>query len=948
MRWIRKSVRSLVPASFLFGVWLIFFSRTLFAGKFYFLDDLKIIFYPLEYVYAQFQHHWQLPQWSPLFGFGQPLLAWGQLGFFTPLHIVLRAFSVHPLILLQISIVTYYAFGLGGMFLFLRRHKISAAAANLGAIVFVFCGFHVGHLNHVNFYTATMWLPWLLLTLDHFITRPTGRLLALTSGCAGVIALSGQPQIVLYTLMAATLYGLVRFFGLLADHTFSQLLWPRLPLLIIAATLFFALASFTILPLQEFLPLTERSDALIENELFEFSYPPYHAITVLLPTFFGNHEIYWGAKNFQELAAYVGFIPLFVTGVALVDWRRQRILRVSAVLMLAVGLLFALGQYSPIYFYLVKTHILTSLSVPGRFVFFIDVALAILAAVGLDDLLAAKNRKQRIIHLLGGLLTPLLILTPFLIYLQTDIKSTARLQEFMAHPFGEWGLLLAGIGVALAGFSFVQLPRWRIWAQWGLVSGAAATLLVFGWNYNPLTDWQVAMTDSPFTEQLKAWGRDNGLPARLYGSDQPILTTIQSSILRRTDTISPLFSVYQPVEALNNDLSCFHILIESDQPGIGSVQIGISSALTEPPLQTLALDARDIPLSGRQRICFNPIPNSAGQHYIVSFTSETQTSIHLLQEAAQEPDGQVYFVRIASPTTEQLNNSRKLLHIIIQQEHGVAVDQETALLMRHLQVIAETSSARWIGALSIKPYREFLEAFLANDREPYDGDGLHVLTRFRNLANLLGITHVTEALPPGVIGNLEHQGWQLEKEDKNSGVTVRLYSNPAAFPKVFMIRDAIFMPGADDVRFAMADPHFNPRDLIYIDAPTPPAHLPAHRANPLLSESKIIRYESTQVDVQTNSPEEAFLVLNETATPQWHTFIDNRPVARIIADTVFRAALVPAGSHIVSFRYSSPAIELAKKLSLAGWLIALLLFLFPAKQFRLFLRRRLGGAHPIP
>src|SRR3989344_3597317 len=76
-------MRVKLAPTLLFLTWLVFFSRTLFLGQVYFLDDLKIIFYPLEYVYSQFQSAWQLPQWSPLFGFGQPLLAWGQLGFFS-------------------------------------------------------------------------------------------------------------------------------------------------------------------------------------------------------------------------------------------------------------------------------------------------------------------------------------------------------------------------------------------------------------------------------------------------------------------------------------------------------------------------------------------------------------------------------------------------------------------------------------------------------------------------------------------------------------------------------------------------------------------------------------------------------------------------------------------------------------------------------------------------
>src|SRR3989344_3867285 len=141
-----------LPLTLLLITWAIFFSRTLFLGQVYFLDDLKIIFYPLEHVYGEFQRAGELPEWSPLFGFGLPLLAWGQLGFFTPVHVVLRFFGLHPLLLLQASILTYFALGLLGMFWFLRRRALHPYAAALGAIVFVFSGFNIGHLNHVNFY----------------------------------------------------------------------------------------------------------------------------------------------------------------------------------------------------------------------------------------------------------------------------------------------------------------------------------------------------------------------------------------------------------------------------------------------------------------------------------------------------------------------------------------------------------------------------------------------------------------------------------------------------------------------------------------------------------------------------------------------------------------------------------------------------------------------------
>src|SRR5581483_3469024 len=180
------------------AAWLAFFSRILFFGYAYFLDDLKIFYYPLEYSYSQFQHLGQLPLWSNYFGFGQPLMGWGQLGFFVPLHFVLRALSVNPLTLLQISVATYFALGLLGMYAFLRYRTFSVPASSLGALLFAFSGFAIGHLNHTNFYTSTMLLPWLLLATAVFVFRPTIFRTALLALIAATIAVSGQPQIIVY------------------------------------------------------------------------------------------------------------------------------------------------------------------------------------------------------------------------------------------------------------------------------------------------------------------------------------------------------------------------------------------------------------------------------------------------------------------------------------------------------------------------------------------------------------------------------------------------------------------------------------------------------------------------------------------------------------------------------------------------------------------------------
>src|SRR3990167_5336474 len=119
-----------------FFTWLAFFLPIL-SGKFvYFLDDLKIIYFPIETLYAQFQHNWQLPLWANEFGFGQPLLAWGQLGFFTPLHLIMRALYVPPLALLQISVVAYFLLGSIGMVRISHTQKSSSDSGNARSYCF--------------------------------------------------------------------------------------------------------------------------------------------------------------------------------------------------------------------------------------------------------------------------------------------------------------------------------------------------------------------------------------------------------------------------------------------------------------------------------------------------------------------------------------------------------------------------------------------------------------------------------------------------------------------------------------------------------------------------------------------------------------------------------------------------------------------------------------------
>lgn len=923
--------KNYVAVLLLVAAWLVFFSPLLVGGEIYFADDLKILYVPIEHWYAQAQRAWELPVWSPYFGFGQPTIAWSQLGFFTPLHLLLRALSIPPLELLQVSVMAYFAIGLAGMFLFLRRH-VSSLASTLGSLVFVFSGFTIGHLNHVNFYTATMVLPLLLLAIDYFTARPTLRRAVGISLLGASMALSGQPQIVAYSFGIALIVALC-----LGGTRLKQLgRKPRtvitgLALSLLATVLAVCLASFAILPLYEFLPLTERSGDLPETELLEFSYPPYHSITLIFPYFFGNYEHYAGPKSFQELAAFVGVIPLLLAGIGLFQGKKRG-MQIAAWVLLVSGLILMLGRYSPLYTWLVHHKIITSLNVPGRFVFWFDAGIAIAAALGLDHLVrgALQTRRQRLTTIVSMVFLPLVVLTGFFWQIQFDTALFNHLLDQVSLRNPSWWLLWIGLGlvVTLVLLAPRLTPKHTGFLRFVVVAWAGTSLVIMAGNFNPRTSRQSVGDISPFIDTLNAYRTEHGQPARLY-SDETILAQLPTDpSTHYTERIGPNFTIYQEVIVRKVDTACLQFPARVNRDYFGTTRISLHREVNDTPIESLEVLPESITSDEFLSVCFAKLPDFASKKVVLSFVSDYLTPYELQYTAYSQADEPVYFVRKPRATPEQLLASRKPARLIFTPLYPTQGDPQGVFLARHLNVLGSASSARWISALSVGTFRDFIQYFFANDGSAVDGDGVHALVRFRAIFNMVGVTHLIQTLPLGAEDGLLAAGFTPVESRDIGPKEVRLYTNPEALPKAFFIRRAFFKSAADETRYALQHEPYHPMEIGYITgSKPPPPQLEADQ--PLTATATIVAYQSTRVDVSTTTSRPAFLVVSDTTTPQWRTFIDDQPADYYVGNTIFKAALVPAGTHRVSFRYDSPAINASKKLTLGGIVAVVLLMVFP-------------------
>jgi uncharacterized membrane protein YfhO len=69
-----------------------------------------------------------------------------------------------------------------------------------------------------------------------------------------------------------------------------------------------------------------------------------------------------------------------------------------------------------------------------------------------------------------------------------------------------------------------------------------------------------------------------------------------------------------------------------------------------------------------------------------------------------------------------------------------------------------------------------------------------------------------------------------------------------------------------------------------------------------------------------------FVLFSEIYYPKgWNAYIDGKPTPHFRADYVLRAMIIPAGKHLVEFKFEPKAYYIGEKISLASSLLVILL-----------------------
>ena len=160
---------------------------------------------------------------------------------------------------------------------------------------------------------------------------------------------------------------------------------------------------------------------------------------------------------------------------------------------------------------------------------------------------------------------------------------------------------------------------------------------------------------------------------------------------------------------------------------------------------------------------------------------------------------------------------------------------------------------------------------------------------------------------------------------------VDVYTNPHAFPRVFVAHRTLAAESVSEALQRVVAPGFDPRREVVLEGE--PVDLGASDAGTATAHAQVTAYDDTRVAVRVHTDRPGVLVLTDTYTRDWFAKRNGEEVTVHPADGLFRGVVVPAGESQVVFEYRPRAFRIGAWMS-AGTGVAWLLLWFGSRAAR--------------
>ncbi len=151
---------------------------------------------------------------------------------------------------------------------------------------------------------------------------------------------------------------------------------------------------------------------------------------------------------------------------------------------------------------------------------------------------------------------------------------------------------------------------------------------------------------------------------------------------------------------------------------------------------------------------------------------------------------------------------------------------------------------------------------------------------------------------------------------------MKVYENLDLLPRAYVVHSARALPDDETALAALADPDFDPaREVILAEMEGGELTSESGEARSEVEAAVVQAYEPERVVVSATLAEPGYLVLSDTYYPGWKAWLDDEPVPILRANLIFRAVALPAGEHVVEFRFEPVSLRRGVIISLTALII---------------------------
>jgi hypothetical protein len=343
---------------------------------------VQTYFIPFAEILRRMVREGTWPLWNPYLAFGQPLLANPQFEVLYPFTWVLPLMA--PWTYYAAFVVLHSLFSAAGVYLLCRTLGLGVAAAFAGAGLWMSSGPWLSLASNWLHLAGAAWMPWVLLATERLLRSRSTRSALWLGAAGGLQLLAGSADMALLAWLASGL----RLLGpVVTDDTGSRR--RLLGLSALAAVIALGLAAGQWIPTGAAAATTARASISEADRTF-WSVHPLFLLQTLVAVPFKEMSLgpISGDRLFESrepflFSLYLGLPAAALVAAAAADrrtpWRRY------ALVCLALGVLGALGRYTPAYhFFTVVFPPLRLVRYPMKVMLLVALFWAVLAAAGLE------------------------------------------------------------------------------------------------------------------------------------------------------------------------------------------------------------------------------------------------------------------------------------------------------------------------------------------------------------------------------------------------------------------------------------------------------------------------------------------------------------------------------------------------------------------------------------